>query len=91
MQSWVFDNFILTDKLFAKALQSLETYVLVNNKLCGKLFSSLELPITFHEKFKATSLPSFIPDFSLLSCELDNFMFKVYIESFYINIILKQK
>ena len=25
LESWVFDNFILTDKLFAKALRSLET------------------------------------------------------------------
>ena len=41
---WVFDNFILADKLFAKALQSLETCGLVNNDLCGKLVWSLELP-----------------------------------------------
>ena len=36
----VFDNFILADEPFAKALQSLETCVLVNSKLWGKLFSS---------------------------------------------------
>ena len=35
--SWVFDNFVLVDELFAKALRSLETCVLVNNNLCGKL------------------------------------------------------
>ena len=30
----VFDNFILAEELFAKALQSFETFVLVNNNLC---------------------------------------------------------
>ena len=41
--NWVFDNFILAEELFAKALPSFETCVLyVNNKLCRKLFSSLE-------------------------------------------------
>ena len=38
----VFDNFILVEELFAKALQSFETCVLPNNNLCGKLFPSLE-------------------------------------------------
>ena len=28
-------------------------------------------------KLGETSVPFFIPDFGLLSCELDNFMFKV--------------
>ena len=31
-----FDNFILVDKLLAKALRSFETCILVNNDLCGK-------------------------------------------------------
>ena len=74
--NWVFDNFILTEKLFAKTLRRFETCVLVNNNLCGKLFSSLKLPI-FYEFFKATSVSIFIPDFNLLSCKLDNFTFKV--------------
>ena len=34
----VFDNFILADELFAKALPSLETCVLVNNNLYGNYF-----------------------------------------------------
>ena len=34
--NWDFDNFILVDKLFAKALRSFETCVLVNNDFCGK-------------------------------------------------------
>ena len=44
------------------ALQNLETRVLVNNNLCGKLFSPLESPSTFDESFKITSVPLFIPD-----------------------------
>ena len=40
----VFDNFILADEPLVKALRSFETCALVNNKLCGKLFSSLESP-----------------------------------------------
>ena len=52
----VFDNFILAEELFAKALRSFKTCVLVNNKLCGKLFSSLKSPTTFDEIFKATSV-----------------------------------
>ena len=46
--NWVFDNFILTEELFAKALWSLETCVLVNNNLYGKLIPSLGSPITFN-------------------------------------------
>ena len=33
---WVFDNFVLAEELFSKALQRFETYVLGNNNLCGK-------------------------------------------------------
>ena len=35
--NWVFDKCILADKPFAKALRSLKTCVLANNKLCRKL------------------------------------------------------
>ena len=49
--------------------------MLFNNDLCGKLASSLELPITFAERCKVTSVPFCIPGFNLLSCELDNFTF----------------
>ena len=42
--NWVFDNFILAQELLAKDLRSFETCVLVNNNLCGKLFSSSESP-----------------------------------------------
>ena len=68
---------MLADESFAKALRSLETCVLVNNNLCGKLFSSLESPKTFEESLKVTLVPFFIADFNLLSCEFDNFTFKV--------------
>ena len=42
LDKWVFKNFILADKTFAKALQIFETCVSVNNKLRGQLVSSLE-------------------------------------------------
>ena len=74
----VFDNFILADELFAKALQNLQTCVLVNNNLFGKLVSSLELPITFHERIEVTTVSFFVPDYNLLSCELDNFTFMLF-------------
>ena len=63
LDSWVFDNFILADELFTKALWALETCLSVNN-LCQILVSSLEPPITFDERFKVTSVP--FPDFDLL-------------------------
>ena len=72
-----FDNFILAEELFANALRSFETCVLVNNNLCRTFFSSLDSPTTFDEIIKVTSVPFFIPDFNLLSCELDNFAFEV--------------
>ena len=44
--NWAFDHFRLGWEIFPKVLQSFETYVLVGNNLCGKLFSSLESPTT---------------------------------------------
>ena len=52
------------EELLAKTLRSFENCVLVDNNLCGKLFSSLELPSTFHESLKVTSVPLLIPDFN---------------------------
>ena len=52
IRKWGFDNSILAEETFAKRLQSLGTCVLIDNNLCGKLVSSLELPITFDERFK---------------------------------------
>ena len=34
--SWVFDNVILADELFPKALQSFKTCVLIDSNFCGK-------------------------------------------------------
>ena len=64
-------------KPFAKALCSPETCVLVNNNLCGKLVSLLELPTTVDERIKVTSVPYFIHDSDLLISELGNFKFTV--------------
>ena len=50
---------MLFEELFANALRSFETCVLVNHNLCRKLFSSLESPATFHETFKVTSVSFF--------------------------------
>ena len=71
--NWGFDDFILAEKLFAKSLWNLKICVLVNNNVCRKLFLSLQLPITFEERFKVTSVTFLIPYFDLLSCELGNF------------------
>ena len=62
------------------------------NNLCGKLVFSLEQPITFDERFKVTSVPFLVPNFNLLSCELDNFTLHLncYIGSFYTAIRLKR-
>ena len=68
--------------------QIFEIYVLVENNLCEKLFSSLESPAVSDEKFKVTSVPFFIADFNFLSCELDNFIFNLL---YLVIFILKQK
>ena len=78
--NWVFDNFIFADELFEEVLGSLEIYVLVTNNLCAKLLSPLESSTLFDGIFKVTSVPFFIPEFKLLSCELLS-----------IDIVLKQK
>ena len=78
---------MLVDEAFQKALGSLYTYVLVNNNLYGKLVSSLGSPTSYHKKFKVNSVPFFISDFNLLSCELEILHLKCYIESFCVDII----
>ena len=42
---WDFDYYVLSYKSFEIALQSIEACALVNNNLCWKLVSSLEIPI----------------------------------------------
>ena len=39
LDSWVFDKFVSSDELFAKALGSLETSISINNNLYEKLVS----------------------------------------------------
>ena len=87
LDSRVFDNFILADELFAKSFTKPWSY---ENNLCEKLLTSLESQITFDERFKITSALCFILYFNLLSCELENFIFKLLYESFYVHIILNQ-
>ena len=81
-----FDNFVLAEELFVKAFGSFGTCVLVNNNLCGRLFSSLESPTIFEEIFKVTSVPFYIPDFNLLIWELYNFMFQVYVYLYWVTL-----
>ena len=59
-----FDNFILADAPFAKALRSFETCVSVNYNLCGKLFPPLESPATFNNILEVTSAFFCILDFN---------------------------
>ena len=75
----LYENFILADEPFAKALQILEICVSVNNNLCGKFVSTLDSPTTFDERFEVTrvTLTLFFSDFNLLSCGLDNLTFKM--------------
>ena len=58
---------MLAHELFAKALRSLRTCVLVNINLCVELVLLLELYITFDERFKVTVVLCVIPDFNLIS------------------------
>ena len=88
LDNWVFNNFVLANEAFEKGLRSFETCVLVNNNLHGlfslfsllvllELFSLLESPTVFNERFKVTSVPFFTWDFNLLNYEFDSFTFKV--------------
>ena len=78
LDSRLFDNFVLTGE--HEPLQGLETCASNNNNFCGKLvWSSLELPITYDERFKVTSAPFVISDFNLFSCESKVLYLKCYI------------
>ena len=56
LDNLVFENFILGDEPFAKALRNFETCVSVNNNLCRKLVSPLELPIKFNKSYFSSFL-----------------------------------
>ena len=49
--------------------------MLVNNDLWGKLVSTLEFLTKINERLKVALVSFLIPDFNLLSCELDNCTF----------------
>ena len=68
---------MLVEELFEEALQSLRTCILVNKNLRRNHVLSLQLSITFDERFKVTSVQFIIIDFCLLSCQLDNITFKL--------------
>ena len=67
VDNWVYKNFILADKPFAKALRTFKTCVLVNDNLCEILGSSLQVPVKFDERFKVTSV-SIFSYLNLLNC-----------------------
>ena len=67
-----FVSFILTDKLFAKALCGFKTGLLVSNNLCGKLVSSLLLPIIFEYNLRVAAVSVVIANFNFSIFELDN-------------------
>ena len=73
----VFENLILADELFEKALRILETCLSVNNNSCEKLLSSLESPFMFGDNLNTTSVSFFIADFNLCNWEFDNFVFNL--------------
>ena len=72
LDSWVFENLILLDETFTKALRMLKYFVLVKIIYVENYVSSLESPITFDERFKVTWVSFFVPDFNLLRCNLNN-------------------
>lgn len=77
LNSWLCDNFIVTDELFAKALQSLKICPSFNNNIYGKLLSLLESQITFDERVT-----------SILFTKVVNYTIvhlNCYIEWFYFN------
>ena len=61
------------DELFAKAMQILATFLLVNNKIRGKLV--LSVLIMSDDTFKVTPVAFFTGDFNLFSWESDNLTF----------------
>ena len=65
LDSWVCDDLVLADKLFAKALWRLKTCLTVSNILCGKLALSQELRIIFDDNLRVMLVCSWIQFFKL--------------------------
>ena len=68
----MFENIILADEPFAKALEVYESCVLFNNNL-EKLVSPLKLPTIFDERFKFTLKSFFNRDFDLFKSRIRGF------------------
>ena len=72
VDGWVFDNFVLVDEPFLKALLSSKAfYQLIIASLI------IKSPIIFNKSFRVTSVLFFITYFNLLSWELDKFTLTV--------------
>ena len=82
LDSSVFDNFISFDELFLKTLRRLTTFLLVNNKLFGKLF--LSVPVTSNDSLNVTPVAFLVADFNLPSWKYDNLTFYTVILSHFI-------
>ena len=74
--SCVFNDFILTDNFFKKALEWLETCSSLNKHLSGKSVSLVL--IIFDDSFKNTSVAFFVADLNLSSLKSDNFTFTIW-------------
>ena len=53
LNNWVFDNFILAEKIVVKALQSLETSVLVYNKCIRKIIFIIRITSSMWWNFQS--------------------------------------
>ena len=58
------DRLILADRLFAKVLQRVGTFLSISNNLWEKLASSLEVPNIFDDNFRVIPISYFV-DFIL--------------------------
>ena len=69
LKNWVFYNFVLADELFPKVYQALKPfYQLII--IYVEINLVIRIPNNIWLKFKAISVPFFLPDFNLLSCEI---------------------
>ena len=63
LHNWVFNNFILAARvvteLFARVLGRFSACLLVNNTVCGKLLSSLQLAIVIDDNLKVIRVSFF--------------------------------
>ena len=79
-----FDNLILVDGLFAKALPRPATCLSISNNLCTTFL--LLAAIIFHDSRRVTPVSLSVADFNLSAYESDNFTF---ILLYFVNYILE--